>query len=82
MALFNVVQLDVEIVAFVALLAGVLLDARFVHHGGVRGAMLLTTVPSDAAMLIPHAVLTNTLHDALLVAVARLCGASGTASWC
>ena len=82
MALFNVVQLDVEIVAFVALLAGVLPDALFVHHGGVRGAMLLIAVPSDAAMLVPHAVLTNKLHDALLVAVARLSGASGTASWC
>ena len=79
-ALFNVVRLDVEIVVFVVLLAGVLLDALLVHHGGVRGAMLLIAAPSDPAMLVPHAVPTNTLHAALLVAVARRRGTGGTAS--
>ena len=53
----DVVRPDVESVAFVVLLADMLLDALLVHLEGVRGAVPLVTIPPDAVTLVQLAVL-------------------------
>ena len=63
----DLVRLDVEMVAFVVLLADMLLDALFVQLEGVRGAMLLVTVPSDVVTLIRFAVLAIVLIEFICV---------------
>ena len=52
MALFNVVQLDVEIVVVAVLLAGVLLDALVVERPQAAEALMWSIVPAGPSLPI------------------------------
>ena len=52
MALFNVVQLDVEIVVVAALLAGVLLDALVVERPQAAETLMWSIVPAGPSLPI------------------------------